>query len=120
MSMTVIALPRGAGKTEAMLEWLLDSPTTEHRILVSYSLQESHRVMRYALVNQQLPLETWQFVSLEEVDPRTGVDGLWSGVEYADGSQGLHRDIVLGLDNVELMLSRLLGRPIGAMSVTPG
>jgi hypothetical protein len=45
----VIVLPRRGGKTEKMIEWLLaaaiEAPD-EHRIVVSHSLAESHRVMR--------------------------------------------------------------------------
>lgn len=107
----LIALPRRLGKTEQLLNWLRSAPEGEHRILVSHNLMESHRIFRMAVDRGFIDdgtLESWQFVSVSEVVP-----GAWSAVLMGRGGR-----IVLGIDNADIVLSALLNREIGAMTVT--
>lgn len=105
--MRIILGGRNTGKTNHMLKWLMDAPEGEHRVCVSHSLQESRRLMRYARIDRQLPLESWQFVSWQEVGP-----GGWSGVLMGHGGR-----VVLGFDNLDLIMSRVLGFEVGAISL---
>lgn len=103
--MRVLALPRRRGKTMEVLKWLADAPEGEHRVLVSQDLMESHRVQRLGM---KRGLESWQFVALSEVTPTA-----WSGVLRGRGGR-----VVLGLDNLDLMLPWLLGWPVSLATVT--
>lgn len=105
--MKIILGGRQSGKTNRMLKWLMDAPEGEHRVLVSHSLAESHRLMRYARIERNLPLESWQFVGWHEV---TG--DAWSGVLTGRGGK-----IVLGLDEASLILRSMLRRDVGAVSM---
>lgn len=107
----VIILPRGGGKTERLLEWLQEPHEGEHRILVSHSREESHRVMRLAFDRGLMRdvLASWQFVSVSEV----------VGGDAWDAFKAFHPGtIVLGIDNADLSLHHLLGYPIAALTVT--
>jgi hypothetical protein len=114
----VIALPRRGGKTEKMIEWLLaaaiEAPD-EHRIIVSHSLAESHRVQRL-MIERALPLESWQFVAAGEIYYEHR--GLWSGVRLRDEQEKAHREFVLGVDNADLVLEYFLHHRVGIASVT--
>lgn len=111
--MDVHVLPRRGGKTERLLEWLQTAPSGEHRVLVSPTIQESHRLMRLAYDRGLIPgqVETWQFVSFGEVT--RGTRGLFSGVLLGRGGH-----VVLGLDNVDAVLQAMTDWPIEAMTVT--
>ena len=121
----VIVLPRRGGKTEKMIEWLLaaaiEAPD-EHRIVVSHSLAESHRVMRLVYERGFLDAsrinnaESWQFVSVGEVMERE--EGLWHGVKMRDIAERTRREFTLGVDNADLVLEQLLHHRVGAISVT--
>lgn len=102
--MKLIATGRQGGKTEQMLAWLRDAPEGEHRVLVSHSREEAMRLLR----DNADDLESWQFVTPEEVTPDA-----WSGVLLGRGGR-----IVLGFDNLDLILPRLVGRTVGAVSMT--
>jgi hypothetical protein len=95
---------RRGGKTTVMLEWMRAAPDGEHRVLVCHSGQEAMR-----LLHENPDLESWQFVGIDEVKPPA-----WSGVLLGRGGR-----VVLGIDNLDLILSRLIPWwEIGAVSLT--
>lgn len=105
MERRIIVTGRQGGKTTQMLQWVREAPEGEHRVLVCTHGSEAMRLLR-----ENPDLESWQFVGLNEVK----LDA-WSGVLFGRGGY-----IVLGLDNIDLMLTGLLGWPVGAMSMTDG
>jgi hypothetical protein len=105
--MKVVALGRQEGKTTKMLQWLREAPEGEHRVLVCVSDREAMRLLREN-VGPDSSLESWQFVGPDEVDP----DG-WQGVLMGRGGT-----VVLGIDNIDLIVSHWLHWPVGAISVT--
>lgn len=104
--MKIIVLPRAGGKTHALLEWMRAAPEGEHRIAVCFSGQEAMRLLR-----ENRDLESWQFVGWNEVFPYDGA--AWSAVLYGRGGR-----IVLGIDNLDLILSNLLGWHVGTVTMT--
>lgn len=111
--MKVLLLPQGQGKTPRLLEWMRSAPVNEWRVGVFHSLEEAHRQMRAAYERGDIPdtYETWQFVALDDV--LSGDGALLSGVNLRGGR------IVLGLDNLDLMLRRLIqGWPVGLVTLT--
>jgi hypothetical protein len=105
--LSIVIGGRQSGKTESLIQWLLDAPEGEHRILVSHTSQEAMRLLRHC-GNRGLPVESWQFVGVNEITRET-----WSAVTHHRGGQ-----IVLGLDNMELMLSSFLPWPVGKITTT--
>jgi hypothetical protein len=100
----VILLGRREGKTKAMLDWMRAAPDGEHRVCVAHSSEEAMRLLR-----ENPDLESWQFVGPNEI-----TKGAWSGVLFGRGGR-----MVLGIDNLDLLLSRLVGWEVGAVSITP-
>jgi hypothetical protein len=99
----ISVLPRGAGKTTRILEWMRAAPEGEHRVCVSATQQEAMRLLR-----ENRDLESWQFVGPDDVTAKA-----WSGVLAGRGGQ-----VVLGLDNADLILRRLMRWPIGTATWT--
>lgn len=95
--MKIITAPRRGGKTTQMLEWMRNAPDGEHRVCVSATQQEAMRLLR-----ENPDLETWKFVSLDEVQGHGGRGG-GSGVLYGRGGE-----IRLGLDNADWMLKSMI------------
>lgn len=110
--MKVVYLPKGKGKTPALLNWLQSAPEGEWRVGVFQSLDEAHRQMRLAYEDGAIPskYETWQFLSIYDIT--RGSDALLSDVRLRGGS------IVLGIDNVDLILEQLIGWQIGMVTAT--
>lgn len=112
--MDVILLPRGAGKTPQLLDWMRGGDLVgEIRIGVFHSLEEQHRQFRAAYERGEIPsvFESWQFVSITEVTE--GSSAFLSGVKLR------YQPIVLGIDNLDLMLPGLLhGWSIGMVTMT--
>ena len=110
--MEVLVLPAHAGKTSQLLQWLVDAPEDEHRILVSHSFMESHRVLRLAYDLGLIPekCETWQFVAVEELRG----DGVWSAVKATRP----YGRFVLAFDNLDLWLERLFPYQIQLVTIT--
>lgn len=106
--MRVIVGGRGTGKTEALLRWAQEAPEGEARVVVSHSLRASHQLQGEAR-KRGLPLESWQFVSLEEV----GAPGFQAGTR-------LTRRVVLAADNADIVLQWLLRTqdPIDVITAT--
>jgi hypothetical protein len=109
--MEVVHLPVQAGKTEQLIQWLIDAPEDEHRILVSHDLMESHRVMRVAYDRGLIPqqCETWQFICVEELK---GPD-LWSAVKRFRPGR-----FVLAFDNLDLWLAKRFPYNIRIVTMT--
>ena len=101
--MKVITAGRRGGKTTAMLEWMRAAPEGEHRVCVAHSRDYAMRLLR-----ENPDLESWQFVAPHDITPQA-----WSGV-----LRGRVGRIVLGIDNLDLILGPLLGQEVGAISVT--
>lgn len=101
---------RGEGKTTALLEWMRAAPEGEHRVMVCVSEQEAMRVYRSTWDEDDLPtdLESWQFVGWREVTPDA-----WRGVLTGRGGQ-----VVLGIDNVEVILAMLFRFPIDVTTMS--
>jgi hypothetical protein len=103
---------RQMGKTTDLLAWMRRAPEGEHRVLVSHSREEATRLYRSTFSGNDNPtdLESWQFVGINEVLP-----GAWSGVLRGRGGR-----VVLGIDNLDLVLPMLVGLPwpIGALTMT--
>lgn len=118
--MRIESTPRGGGKTQKLLDWMRDSPEDEIRVIVSvnnkqammllHRLREQHEDQTGS--EGQLPdwAETWQFISLGELQDRRG--HLWGAVR----DRALIR---LGFDNADLMLQGLTGGyPIDVVTMT--
>lgn len=101
---------RQEGKTTALLAWLRAAPPGEHRIFVAHSALEAMRVYRSTWDEEDNPtdLESWQFVGLEEA-----TRDAWGAVLACRGGV-----VVLGIDNLDLVLQRLVGWPVGALTMT--
>ncbi len=94
--------PRRVGKTFAMLKWMREAPEGEHRVCVSVSKDEAMRLLR-----ENPDLESWQFVSSDEIGR-----GTWSGVLFGRGGH-----ISLGVDNADWLFERFFGHHVGAVSI---
>lgn len=88
----VILKPRHAGKTTQMLQWLRDTPDG---VMVCAT---EHEAMR--LREENPDLEGRRFVSATDARNLAG-----------------RRPVVLGVDNIDLVLAALLGHRVGAFSV---
>jgi hypothetical protein len=105
----VYVADRQRGKTTALLEWARSAPEGEHRIVVCESEQRAMDLLREEY-DREDALESWQFVGIREVTPTA-----WSGVLRGRGGR-----VVLGIDDLDLVLHRLLGIGfvIGAIAMT--
>ena len=95
---------RRGGKTSRMIEWLKKAAPDERRVLVSVDYEHSHHLWREHMDDGDL--EAWQFIDLA---------GLQSGL-----LRGMNPPPVLGIDNLDWMLSHLVGdfHHIGRISAT--
>lgn len=82
-----VVTPHGGGKTERMLRWAAGGNINEARVIVCFSSREAMRLLRDSR-ERKLGLESWQFVSYEEVS----VAGFQSGTRRT-------RKVLLGIDN---------------------
>lgn len=98
---------RQTGKTTDLLAWMRDAPEGEHRIYVGASNESAMHVYRSTFVDGVSDLESWQFVGMREVSRDA-----WGGVLRGRGGV-----IVLGLDNLDLMLNDLFGWPVGRVTI---
>ncbi len=92
---------RQQGKTTKMLEWMRAAPEDEVRVLVSHTRARSMQLLR-----ENPDLYSWQFVSSEEM------------LRGHTTHQAIRGRIVLGVDDLDLVLQRLLNFPIGRISMT--
>lgn len=107
--MRVIVGERQVGKTEALLQWASGGRADDEiRIIVSHSHRESMRLLQIAR-ERDLPLESFQFVSVGEVRERG----------WREGAH-LTRRVVLGVDNADIVIADLLGAhdPIRVITLT--
>jgi hypothetical protein len=108
----IAVLPRGRGKTTLILEWMKDplKPDDEHRIIVCPNNQ---RAMQLLGENRE-ELESWQFVSYQELD-QDYAGAAWSGVLMGRGGR-----VVLALDDVDSYLRHRFGRwEIALITISP-
>lgn len=99
---------RRVGKTTRLLQWAQEAPEGEHRIVVSMSGQRAMELLRLAR-QDNLPLESWQFVGYDEVVP-----GTWPAVLRGRGGK-----IVLGLDDLDTQMRSLFaGYEVGMITAT--
>lgn len=91
--MIVIVGGRQTGKTTKLIAWLKAAPEGEARVAIFHSNEEAMAQLR-ANRNGLNDLESWQFGSLDDLD--TGAFSAVSG------------HIVIGIDNLDLILGRLL------------
>lgn len=101
---------RQTGRTESILQWMRQAPEGEHRVLVCHSSQEAMRVYRSTFDENNNPteFESWQFIGANEL----GSPGMFSGVLRGRGGR-----IVLGIDNLDLMLYRIFGQEVGHITL---
>lgn len=105
MNRRIIIRDRQGGKTTAMLKWIREAPKAEHRVIVTPTRLEAMRLLR-----ENPDLESWQFVTIPEVQSASNA---WAGVLHRHGGH-----IVLGIDNLDVALSQLIHWPVGALSLT--
>lgn len=98
--MRIEVLPRQMGKTTRMLEWMREAPPGETRICVTATREEAMRLLR-----ENKDLNTWQFISLQEA--REGF-----------ANRGRSRNLVYGLDNLDMMLKDMFDWPVGMITLT--
>lgn len=102
--MRVIVGGRQSGKTKAMLDWMEQAPEDEVRVCVSHTLQASMDLLRRAR-QEDRKLESWQFISLEEVKGYSPIPVLIGRVKP-----------VLGYDDLDLQIQGYY--PIGLVTLT--
>lgn len=94
---------RKTGKTTLLLEWMKEAPEGERRVMVC-ATQAMADVAYKRSKEMGLGFDRKQFTSYETI--RRGYLRGW-------------KDVVLGIDNIELMLSRLFdGYPVGRVTAT--
>jgi len=98
--MKVEVLSRQGGKTTRMLEWMRSAPPGETRICVCTTGEEAMRLLR-----ENPDLNTWQFISFAEALEGTA-------------TRGRDRNLVYGLDNLDIMLSYWFSWPVGMVTMT--
>lgn len=102
--MRFIIRDRQQGKTTDLLAWMREAPEGEHRICVSHARDRAMQLLR-----ENPDLESWQFVTAEDLRGH----GAFSGVLRGRGGR-----VVLGVDDLDLVLSRLLGWQVGLVTAT--
>lgn len=107
----LIVAPRGGGKSTRLLEWMRAAPEGEHRVCVSHTSDEAMRLYRSTFDTDDNPTwaESWQFIGANEL-----FEPGWSGAVL----RGRAPRIVIGVDNLDLILSRIFGWDVGAITLT--
>lgn len=95
--LTIVTRPRQNGKTSEALRWLAEDPK---RVLVCFSVAEAQRIW-HLIERDKLLIARTQIISAE------------SSARRLVGSET--REI--GVDNAEMVLAYLLGRPLGFISI---
>ncbi len=91
---------RRSGKTTRMIQWLLDGSEYEHRVLVVHSYTEQQR-LEHILSEYDIDQSS---VSVTTVPNLTKFRG--------------RKDVVLGIDNLELVMGQLLGYSVDRVTAT--
>ena len=99
---------RASGRTTEMLRWVAESSDGDVRVLISLTSDEAMMNLRRAR-EMGLEVESWQFIGWEEVR-----DGRFRGSRIG------YPDVRFGIDNLDLLLSRLLPIPVSAASIEAG
>lgn len=90
---------RQTGKTSRMLQWMLSQPEDESRVIIVHSEHEAQR-LRQILKNSGIEVDAWKIVRADQARNLMG------------------RDVVLGIDNLDLILGSLFGRSVSRISAT--
>lgn len=101
----VIYLPPAGGKTTRLLRWLFAEPRDEFRVLVFHDKPTAE------LYSQSAPPE-WRDRFTPVSDLHTRCFGL------SEARATGRRRVVLGIDNLDLMLRQLFGYPVGVVTMT--
>lgn len=107
--MKVVQLPRGGGKTTALLEWMREAPEDEIRLFVAVTGAEAQRVYRSTLsAHEDQPrwAQPWQFIGFGEL-----------AALGAQSGRG-RKQIVLGVDNIEMVLARMFHYPVEVVTAS--
>jgi hypothetical protein len=101
--MEIIQLPRQQGKTARMLGWLFTTPVTGkvRVLLVRDRRTKAHVLESVRLLDTLFP--AWRIATVEELPM------LWEG----------RGDLVLGIDELDTVLTQLLGHPVALATLTP-
>lgn len=91
---------RRSGKTTRMIQWLLNAPEGERRVIVTHSESEAHRI-RKLIKGMDIEVEQGQVISAGSQDLR-----------------GRNPNVVLGIDNLELVLGGLIGHRVSRVTAT--
>ncbi len=106
---------RQTGKTTALLNWARSAPEGEHRIVVAHTTERAMQLYRSTFDEDGNPTDmaSWQFVGVGELGPGAAVP--WGAVQRFHPGQ-----IVLGIDDLDLCLHRMLGHyfPVGVITMT--
>lgn len=100
---------RQGGKTSQLLDWMEGAPEGEHRVMVCHTRERSMQMLNLSRV-QERKLESWQFVSAQEVLPYSRA---FSGVLYGRGGH-----IVLGIDDLDLTINHMFGFIVERVTAT--
>lgn len=114
--METVVLEPGGGKTTELIAWMQNPIRDQIRVGVFHNADMSMRMLwhyREYCEQEGLPveLESWQFVCWDELLDRGAA--LWAAVPG-------RRNIVLGLDDLDSVLSRIIGWPVGLVTMTKG
>lgn len=107
---------RQVGKTHQLLQWMRKAPPGEVRIYVGHNVQAAMDVYRSTFTetneygDKVSEFESWQFVGIQEAMKPGG----WSAVRRFNPEVRL----VLGIDNLDLVLRQMLYEPIGRVTAT--
>lgn len=101
---------RQVGKTKRMLDWAEAAPEGEHRVIVSATEHQAMDLLRRSR-KEERKLESWQFVGVQELKGNQ----IFSGVIMGRGGQ-----IVLGIDNLDLIVGNWFQFRVGRVSATDG
>jgi hypothetical protein len=107
--MNVIVGGRQSGKTSKLLQWASEQPEGTGRVIISHSLRASMDLLRRAR-DAGYNVESWQFVSVSEVRDK--------GIGFMAGVRINRRHIEFGLDNLDLVLTDLIGAPLTTVTMT--
>lgn len=108
--MEFVILPRQAGKTHGLIEWMLAAPKGEARIYVTHNRHDAMRMLREQRGKGNVPpLESWQFMAFQEI---RGPGVLSAVVKWRT------ENIVIGIDNVDMILQMMVDFPIRRVTAT--
>lgn len=103
----VAVLPRGLGKTTKLLKWVRAAPKDQYRALVSQSREARDQAFRQSQTDGGKKLDSHQFIAAEDLAQMARAH-----------FRGVSGEVVLGVDDVDVILQVLLGCGVGAVTMT--